>query len=101
MTAIEKKSIKIKGGARPGAGRKPGTPNRKTSETVKAVEESGITPLEFMLAVMRDGANEPRDRLSAAVSAAPYVHAKLANIELSGPDGGEIKTVSRIERHII
>lgn len=83
MSAVEKQSTKIKGGARPGAGRKRGTPNRKTAETVKAVEQSGLTPLEYMLSVMRDVANEPRDRLSAAEKAAPYVHAKLSSIELN------------------
>ena len=83
MSAVEKQSTKIKGGARPGAGRKPGTPNKRTAETVKAVEESGLTPLEYMLSVMRDEANEPRDRLSAAEKAAPYVHAKLSSIEMN------------------
>ncbi len=56
-----------------------------------AVKASGLTPLEYMLMVMRDDAGEPRDRLSAAVAAAPYVHAKLSSIELMGNGGGPIE----------
>ncbi len=50
---------------------------------MKAAEESGITPLQFMLDVMRDEANDPKDRLSAANMAAPYVHAKLSSVEVN------------------
>lgn len=80
---IEKQSTKIKGGARPGAGRKKGTPNKRTAETMKAVEDSGLTPLEYMLSVMRDINNDQRERLSAAEKAAPYVHAKLSSVEMN------------------
>ena len=38
-----------RGGARPGAGRKPGTPNRVTAELQAAVAASGETPLDYML----------------------------------------------------
>lgn len=90
MKQAEKKSEKINGGARPGAGRKPGSPNKKTAELIKAVAESGVTPLDYMLTVMRNDLGDPRERLNAAVSAAPYVHAKLASIEVSGKGGGPI-----------
>lgn len=80
--SIEKISKNSKGGARPGAGRKKGAPNIRTKATQKAVEGSGITPLEYMLQVMRAVDTEPKDRLSAAVAAAPYVHAKLSSVEM-------------------
>lgn len=80
-----------KGGARPGAGRKKGVPNKRTAATTKAVEESGLTPLDYMLGVMRDVLADPARRDDAAKAAAPYVHPKLANIEHTGKDGGEIK----------
>lgn len=86
-----------KGGARAGAGRKPGIPSKKNAETIKAVEESGLTPLEYMLSVMRSNIAEPRERLNAANMAAPYVHAKLSSIEVTGKDGGALETVTRIE----
>lgn len=88
--STEKLSTSVKGGKRPGAGRKPGIPNKRTQETQKAIEESGLTPLEYMLSVIRNEQEEPRIRLNAAVSAAPYVHAKLASMELTGKDGGAL-----------
>lgn len=83
MSKTEKISVSANGGARPGSGRKKGSPNKKTAELQKAVAESGITPLEYMLQVMRDPATEPKDKLSAAVAAAPYVHAKLSSVEMN------------------
>ena len=97
---IEKKpekTRKINGGPRPGSGRKPGTPNKRTLKTQEHVEGSGITPLDYMLSVMRDGAEEPRQRLAAAQAAAPYVHAKLSSVELTGKDGGPLETKSTID----
>jgi hypothetical protein len=87
MLPVEKQSKgfnSIKGGKRSGAGRKKGVPNKRTAEIQEAVEASGLTPLEYMLQVLRDVATEPRERLAAAVAAAPYVHAKLASVELKG-----------------
>lgn len=86
----EKQSINIKGGKRPGAGRKPGVPNKRTQETQQAIEQSGLTPLEYMLAVMRDECQEPRIRINAAISAAPYVHAKLSSIVAQVEHKGDI-----------
>lgn len=86
----EKQSKGIRGGKRPGAGRKKGVPNKRTQELQAKVEESGLTPLEFLLSIMRDSVNEPRDRMAAAIAAAPYVHAKLAAVEVTGKDGGPV-----------
>lgn len=72
-----------RGGTRPGAGRKAGTPNKASAERQKAVEESGLTPLEYMLAVLRDEGQTMENRCWAAEKAAPYVHPKLANVELN------------------
>lgn len=47
------------------------------------IEESGLTPLEFMLSIMRDEENEPAQRLAAANMAAPYVHARLSSVEMN------------------
>jgi len=84
-------------GSKPGerrGGRKAGTPNKKTAEVQKAVAESGITPLEFMLSIMRndvvDADADPAVKIAfssmrfeAAKAAAPYVHAKLSSIEMN------------------
>jgi len=95
--SIEKQSKGIKGGKRPGAGRKAGTPNKRTAEIQQAVEESGLTPLEYMLSVMRDPLQDAHRRLTAAQAAAPYVHAKLSSVELSGKDGAELFTGIKVE----
>lgn len=76
-----------RGGKRENAGRKPGVPNQKTQEQVKAIEESGLTPLEYMLSVLRDEEADRTLRLDAANKAAPYVHAKLSSIEVGGKEG--------------
>jgi hypothetical protein len=62
-------------------GRQKGTPNRRTQELLNAVERGGMTPLEYLLSVMRDEAAGKPERLEAAKAAAPYVHARLASIE--------------------
>lgn len=93
---IEKESTKSKGGARPGAGRKPGVANRRTAEQAARASKTGITPLDYLLGVMRGQTNKPRDRLAAAVAAAPYVHSKLSAVALTGADGGDIKHAVRV-----
>lgn len=78
-------------GAKTG-GRRRGTPNKASAAKAVEIAESGVTPLDFMLTVMRDPAKEFDVRLDAAKSAAPYVHPKLAAIEHTGKDGGPIQT---------
>ena len=69
------------GGARPGAGRKKGATTKLNDEARRAALEGGITPLEFMLALLRDEALDREERFEAAKAAAPYVHAKLSSVE--------------------
>lgn len=76
-----------RGGPRPGAGRKPGAPNKATQEQRDAVEASGLTPLEYMLSVMRDQNASADRRDDMAKAAAPYVHPKLSSVQHGGdPD---------------
>ena len=72
-----------KGGLRPGAGRKPGVRNKRTAAKVAEVEASGLTPLDYLLTVLRDEALDREARVDAAKAAAPYVHARLAAVEHS------------------
>ena len=69
-------------------GRAKGVPNKATPEKAAKVEASGLTPLDYMLTVMRDESNPADMRLDAAHKAAPYVHPKLASVEHTGKDGG-------------
>jgi hypothetical protein len=81
-------------GSRPGerrGGRKPGTPNKATAAKAAAIAASGLTPLDYMLGVLRDETAEPVARMDAAARAAPYVHPKLASIEHGGKDGSPMK----------
>lgn len=73
-----------RGGKRAGAGRPPGTPNRATQEQRDAVAASGLTPLDYMLSVMRDEKADEGKRIDAAKAAAPYVHARLTAVAHSG-----------------
>ena len=91
MSGIEKIPKKTKGGVRINSGRKPGSPNKKTAEVQRQVAESGITPLEYLLTVMRDAGGEPRERINAAIAAAPYVHAKLSTVDLKAELTGTLK----------
>jgi len=61
-------------------GRKPGTPNKTNAARVAAIEASGLTPLDYMLEVLRDPDAAKERRAWAAVSAAPYVHPRLTSI---------------------
>src|SRR5690349_20682424 len=80
-------------GAKTG-GRKKGTPNKATASREAAIAQSGLTPLDFMLNIMRGEAPANADaaqkiaweamRFEAAKAAAPYVHPKLSSIEHSG-----------------
>ncbi|MBA3591809.1 MAG: hypothetical protein H0W38_20055 [Methylibium sp.] len=82
------------GGRRAGAGRKPGSANTKTREIADKAIKEGITPLEYMLKIMRtepEPGLDARDlisactlRFEAAKAAAPYIHPRLAAIEHSG-----------------
>lgn len=76
-----------RGGVRAGAGRPRGAPNKINADQRAAIAASGETPLDYMLRVMRDPAapDDRRDRMAS--TAAPYVHAKLASMEVTGRDG--------------
>lgn len=82
-----------RGGNRPGAGRKPGVPNKASVTRQKRVAEGGQTPLDYMLEVMRDGKADASRRDEMARAAAPYVHPRLATTTHQGKNGGPIQTV--------
>jgi hypothetical protein len=77
-----------RGGKREGAGRKEGSATAKTRDMADKAASEGLTPLEYMLEVLRDLMADKADRMWAAEKAAPYIHPKLANIEHTGKDGG-------------
>ena len=84
-------------GSKPGerrGGRTKGTPNKATAAKAAEVAASGLTPLDYMLTVLRNETNTMEVRLDAANKAAPYVHPKLAAVTVGNdpdnplPDNG-------------
>ena len=90
----------MRGGKRQGAGRKHGSKTQKTVDIALNAAAAGVTPLEYLLEIMRDPIPKDVDalakaqmtinRMDAAKAAAPYVHPRLQAIEHSGPDGENI-----------
>jgi hypothetical protein len=64
-----------------------GSLNKNTLESKKIIEEalkSGISPLQYMLNIMRDKKADKARRDDMAKAAAPYLHPRLQAIEHSG-----------------
>lgn len=73
------------------SGRKQGQTIKRTREIAEAAISGGITPLEYLLLVLRDETEERAVRLDAAKASAPYIHPKLSSVEISGNNGGPIE----------
>lgn len=61
------------------------------AKQAQAAASEGLTPLEYMLSVMRDLNADTAMRNDMAKAAAPYIHPRLANVEHKGEGGGPIK----------
>jgi hypothetical protein len=77
------------------------TPRRSSAaalsvaRTLEKVAATGLTPLDYMLQVMRDESIEPAKRLDAAKAAAPYVHPRLASVAVGNQDDKPFEQVIR------
>lgn len=67
-----------RGGARKGAGRPKGAETRRTRLIAQQAAAEGVTPLEYMLRVMRDESVSPDPRVQAAREAMRFEAAKAA-----------------------
>ena len=78
-------------------GRKKGTPNKASAAREKAIAESGLTPLDYMLETLRNNKLDKADRQWAANAAAPYCHRRMPQA-ITGPDDGavELRTVLEV-----
>ena len=79
-----------RGGKRNGSGRKAGALTKKTRLIAEQATAEGVTPLEYMLSVMRDDRADTERRDDMAKAAAPYIHPRLAAVEHAGKDGGPL-----------
>ena len=75
-----------RGGKRANSGRKKSALTKRTQAIAENLTKtgSGITPLEYMLDILRDDTADAKDRFAAAMAAAPYIHPRLAAVEHSG-----------------
>ena len=95
-------------------GRQKGTPNKLKTEIkaevakIVGVVNDGLLPLDVMLEAMRElwelAGDNPLAKVAAckiAKDAAPYCHAALRAVEVTGKDGGAIETIKRVERVLV
>ncbi len=90
-------------GKKTGGGSRRGKPNKASTERKRQIVESGLTPLDFMLDLLRTEPLVPIEgelkaehikryattmdmRFEAAKAAAPYVHPRLNSTEVKVPD---------------
>ena len=78
-----------RGGKREGAGRPKGSgisPKKAAQiEAAMIVAAEGMTPLEYMLNVMRTS-DDPKRKDAMACAAAPYIHPRLASTNVTMDD---------------
>lgn len=106
-----------RGGSRPNAGRKPGASVERTREVANRIAADGeLTPLEVMVRSMRaifdkaSGGEAVEDgtrvmsplqlyALAADVAskAAPFIHPKLAAVEMTGAAGGPLQVENSLD----
>lgn len=77
------------GGSRAGSGRK--------STKHEYMDDGLVSPLQFILAVMRDEKATPAARYMAAKDAAPYCSARLVNKQLDIEHDLDIRLISYLE----
>lgn len=96
-----------RGGPRPGAGRKPGTPGIKGPKPItkarqavaeKILREGDLTPLQVMIDAMQEAhlLGDMKAAANFASMAAPYVHPRLSsmNATVDGAVKATVKIVS-------
>jgi hypothetical protein len=83
-------------GRKTGGGSRKGIPNKATAKRERQVAASGLTPLDFMLKTLRNAKQPYEERMRAAIAAAPYVHPKLANVQLQGDEKNPIVHTVRL-----
>ena len=76
-------------------GRQKGAANKRTREIADKAIADGLTPLEYLLSVLRDETEERATRLDAAKAAAPYIHPRLANETVKHTGSIEITKIRR------
>jgi hypothetical protein len=74
-------------------GRQKGVPNKATAAKAAQVEASGLTPLDYMLSILRDENAATPERFEAAKAAAPYIHPRLSAVDATVEGGLRIEII--------
>ena len=70
---------------------------RSAASAIRAAKAMGQPmPLDFLLSVMNDENQSYKERVAAAIAAAPYVHPKLQSIAISGSQSEPLKVQTDI-----
>ena len=79
----------------PGAVLAPSGTGRRKAQIALAerIAASGLTPLDYFLAILRDSRQSQIRRDWAAERSAPYCHSRLASVVHTGRGGGPIQTL--------
>lgn len=65
-------------------GRPKGAINKRSEETYQKAKKGGKLPVDYMLEQMRNSKLDRAVRMQAARDAAPYIHARLQAVAVSG-----------------
>lgn len=87
-----------RGGARPGAGRKKGSPNKRTRTIEEKLAALKCDPIEGMARIALDEANDIQIRAQMLKELAQYVAPKRAAQQHTGADDGPIEFVVRWQK---
>ena len=89
-----------RGGIRLGAGRPKGSKQvRSSAPLIRRAKAAGKPmPLDYLLEVMNDPEKGARERLSAAIAAAPYVHPRLQSVAIQNSNPEPFKIESDLGR---
>jgi hypothetical protein len=80
----------MRGGRRPGADRKTGSVTKRTREIADGAMASGMMPLEYALAIMRDESQPEQRRDRMAEMSMGYCHARLAAFAVAPAVGNSL-----------
>ena len=67
-------------------GRAKGTPNKAGFKREAEIRASGLSPLDFMLDVLRNEDSPTEERKWAAKEAAPYIHPRQSTVDVGNKD---------------
>lgn len=84
--------VRLPRGSSTAPGTLQGVPRPSQVALIERVAASGLTPLDYLLDILRDTSESKIRRDWAAERSAPYCHSRLASVVHTGKGGGPIQT---------